>query len=408
MAQIVAGVDTHKDTHYAAVISLHGEHLSAVQFPATKAGYQALTAFITCQGELLRVGIEGTNSYGAGLTRHLQARNIEVVEVIRPAKVVRRMKGKSDAIDAYTAAHTALTHQDVVTPKTSIGTVEAIRVIHAGRRSALKAHAEVITQIKSLLVTAPEKVRAQYQSLSTKKLVGQLAASHTHVRADCVETATRSTLKRLAKRYIHLDEEITICEGELQALVEQVDTALTAVRGVSTIIASQLLITAGDNPERLHSEAAFAALCGVSPLPASSGQTNRFRLNRGGNRAANSALYQIALVRMASDPMTKTYVAKRTADGKTKKEILRCLKRAIAREVFHLLTNPQPVIHGKDLRAFRLEIGLTLTAAAQFLDCDLNRLSRLERGITKDQKRALEYQKWLTDYQQLQTLKTVA
>ena len=135
MAQIIAGVDTHKDTHYAAVISLHGEHLSAVQFPATKAGYQALTAFITCQGELLRVGIEGTNSYGAGLTRHLQARNIEVVEVIRPAKVVRRMKGKSDAIDAYTAAHTALTHQDLVTPKTSIGTVEAIRVIHAGRRS---------------------------------------------------------------------------------------------------------------------------------------------------------------------------------------------------------------------------------------------------------------------------------
>ena len=131
MAQIIAGVDTHKDTHYAAVISVSGEHLSAVQFPATKAGYQALSAFITCQGELVRVGIEGTNSYGAGLCRHLQARNIEVVEVIRPAKVVRRMKGKSDAIDAYTAAHTALTHQDVVTPKTSISTVEAIRTLKA-------------------------------------------------------------------------------------------------------------------------------------------------------------------------------------------------------------------------------------------------------------------------------------
>ncbi len=211
------------------------------------------------------------------------------MEVIRPAKVVRRMKGKSDAIDAYTAAHTALTHQDVVTAKTNVGTVEAIRVIHAGRRSALKAHAEVITQIKSLLVTAPEKVRAQYRSLSTKKLVGQLAASHTHVRVDCVETATRSALKRLAKRYIYLDEEITICEGELQALVEQVNEALTAVRGVSTIIASQLLIKAGDNPERLQSEDAFAALCGVSPLPASSRQTNRFRLNRGGDRARANA-----------------------------------------------------------------------------------------------------------------------
>lgn len=408
MAQVIAGVDTHKDTHYAAVISLSGEHLSAVQFPATKAGYQALTAFITCQGELLRVGIEGTNSYGAGLCRHLQALNIDVVEVIRPAKVVRRMKGKSDAIDAYTAAHTALTHQNVVTPKTSISTVEAIRVVHAGRRSAVKAHTEVIAQIKSLLVTAPERVRAQYRGLSSKKLVSRLSSSHAPARADCVETATRATLKRLAKRYLYLEEEISVCDSELETLVAQTNTALTAVKGVSTVIASQLLITAGDNPERLHSESSFAALCGVSPLPASSGQTTRFRLNRGGDRAANSALYKIALVRMATDPVTKTYVAKRTSEGKTKKEILRCLKRSLAREVFHMLTNPQPVIHGKDLREFRLKIGLSISTTARLLDCDLNRLSRLERGITKDQKRAREYQKWLTDYQQSQPLKTVA
>lgn len=408
MAQVIAGVDTHKDTHYAAVISLSGEHLSAVQFPAMKAGYQALTAFITCQGELLRVGIEGTNSYGAGLCRHLQARNIEVVEVIRPAKVVRRMKGKSDAIDAYTAAHTALTHQDVLIPKTSISTVEAIKVVHAGRRSAVKAHTEVIAQIKSLLVTAPEKVRDQYRGLPSKKLVSRLSASHAQARADCVETATRATLKRLAKRYLYLEEEISVCDSELEALVAQMNTALIAVKGVSTVIASQLLITAGDNPERLHSEAAFAALCGVSPLPASSGQTTRFRLNRGGDRAANSALYKIALVRMATDPATKAYVAKRTSEGKTKKEILRCLKRSLAREVFHVLTNPQPVIHGRKLREFRLEIGLSLSTAARLLDCDLNRLSRLERDITKDQKRALEYQKWLTDYQQSQPLETVA
>ncbi|MGL5248919.1 MAG: IS110 family transposase, partial [Brooklawnia sp.] len=174
---VVAGVDTHKDTHHAAVISGTGEHLAAAQFPATPSGYRALTQFITCRGTLIRAGIEGTNSYGAGLARHLRQAGVEIVEVIRPARQVRRMRGKSDQIDAYAAAHIALAATDTVTAKTGTGSIEAIRVIHAARRSALKARTEVIQQIKSLLVTAPEPVRAEYRDLSTTRLVPRLVAS---------------------------------------------------------------------------------------------------------------------------------------------------------------------------------------------------------------------------------------
>lgn len=179
---VIAGVDTHKDTHYAAVITTTGEHLGAAQFPTTEAGYRALTGFITCHGPLLRVGVEGTNSYGVGLTRQLHEAGVQVVEVIRPARQVRRMRGKSDQIDAYTAAHTALADQDTVTAKTSNGTVEAIRVTNAARHSALKARTEVIVQIKSLIVTAPEAIRDQYRHLSTNRLVTALAGARTHAR----------------------------------------------------------------------------------------------------------------------------------------------------------------------------------------------------------------------------------
>ena len=191
---IVAGVDTHADTHYAAMISATGEHLAAAQFPATDTGYRALARFITCQGALLRVGVEGTNSYGAGLARHLRVANIEVVEVIRPARQVRRMRGKSDEIDAYAAAHIALANNDAVTPKTAVGPVEAIRVTHAARRSAVKARTETIQQIKSLLVTAPEPIRAEYRALTAGRLVDCLAASRPRSGDDETAACTRVAL----------------------------------------------------------------------------------------------------------------------------------------------------------------------------------------------------------------------
>ena len=346
----VAGVDTHKDTHYAAVITVTGQRLGAAQFPATGAGYRALHEFITCHGPLLRAGVEGTNSYGAGLTRHLLGAGVEITEVIRPKRQVRRMRGKSDEIDAYAAATTALAATDTVTAKTSDGLVEALRVTHAARRSALKAHTEVIVQIKSLLVTAPDHIRDEYRDLSTPKLVSRLAASPARTGDDLVAARTRAALKRLAERYQRLDEEITAYDTDLAELVDTLNPALAQVKGISAVTAAQLLITAGDNPERITSEAAFAMLCGAAPIPASSGKTTRHRLNRGGDRAANSALHRIALVRLATDPDTRAYAEKRIAEGKSKKDILRCLKRAIARQVFHLITNPPAVEHSDDLR----------------------------------------------------------
>ena len=183
-----------------------------------------------------------------------------------------------------------------------------------------------------------------------------------------------------------------------------INPALVQTKGIATITAAQLLITAGDNPERLHSEAAFAMLCGAAPLPASSGKTTRHRLNRGGDRAANSALHKIAIVRMATDPDTRNYVTRRTVEGKTKKDILRCLKRAIAREVFHLITDPQPSAETSDLRPTRKALDLTLAKAADALDCSLLtahcsllKISRIERGHVGDSKFVTTYRTWLNE-----------
>lgn len=399
---VVAGVDTHKDTHYAAVISVTGEHLGAAQFPATGAGYRALHGYVTGHGELLRVGVEGTNSYGAGLSRHLRNEGVELVEVLRPARQVRRMRGKSDQIDAYAAAHIALAGNDTVTAKTGIGTVEALRVTNAARRSALKARTEVIVQLKSLLVTAPEHIRAEYRDLSTRRLIRQLMGSRARTGEDEVATRTRVVLKHLAVRYQHLDDEITSYDTDLVDLVHRTNPAIVQVRGIQAITAAQLLITAGDNPDRIHSEAAFAMLCGAAPIPASSGKTTRHRLNHGGDRAANSALHHIALARLATDPETRAYAARRRNEGKSKKDILRALKRTIAREAFHLITNPPPVEDSTDLRPTRQQLGISLATAANALDCAISKISLLERGTIRDTRFLHHYRAWLTHQHPLQ------
>lgn len=402
-ALTVAGVDTHKDTHYAAVISITGQHLGAAQFPATGPGYRSLQAFIAGYGELLRVGVEGTNSYGAGLSRHLQQERVEVVEVIRPARQVRRMRGKSDQIDAYAAAHIALAGNDTVTAKAGTGTVEALRVTNAARRSALKARTEGIVQLKSLIVTAPELIRAEYRDLPTRQLITKLAGSRARAGDDDVTARTRSTLKRLATRYQQLDQEIASYDTDLADLVHVTNPAMVQTRGIQAITAAQLLITAGDNTDRIHSEAAFAMLCGAAPVPASSGKTNRYRLNRGGDRAANSALHQIALVRLATDPETRAYAARHRGQGKSKKDILRTLKRAIAREAFHLITNPPPLQDSADLRPARQQLGLSLTTVAEALDCAVSKVSLIERGTIRDTRFLHHYRAWLTEHQPAQT-----
>lgn len=394
--QLVAGVDTHKDTHYAAVITTTGQQVDAAQFPATHSGYQALADFLTGNGSLLRVGIEGTNAYGAGLSRHLQHLGIPIVEVLRPARQVRRMRGKSDQIDAYAAAHTALADLNTVTAKTGTGIVEAIRVTYAARRSAVKARSEVITQIKSLLVTAPEPVRAEHRGLTVLRLVTALASARARGTDDEVAARTRVTLKRLAIRYRHLDAEIADYDTDLDDLVTEANPAMLQIHGIATVTAAQLLITAGDNPDRIHSEAAFAMLCGAAPIPASSGKTTRYRLNRGGDRHANAALHHIAKVRLGTDPDTQAYAAKLTGAGKSKKDILRCLKRAIARQVFRLLTKPPAVEHSHDLRPARQAHGLTLADVAEALGCSIAKISQLERGTIRDVRFLHRYRTWLT------------
>lgn len=401
--QVLAGVDTHADTNYAAVITVTGEHIAAAQFPTTESGYQALAGFITCHGPLLRVGVEGTNSYGAGLSRHLQAAGVAVVEVIRPKRQVRRMRGKSDEIDAYAAAHTALADTDTACPKTGTGTAEALRVTVAARRSAVKARSEATQQIKSLLVTAPEVIRAENRGLSTVRLVARLAVTRRHAADDPVAAATRTSLKRIAARCVQLDTEIADYDCDLARLVTQANPAMLQTAGVGVVTAAQLIATAGDNPQRITSEAAFALICGAAPIPASSGKTNRFRLNRGGDRNANSALHHIAIVRLKTDPATRTYAERRTGEGKTKKDILRCLKRAIAREVFHLITQPQPAENSDDLRPARKQLGLTLAAVAGALNCSLGKITRAERGKAPDREFIHQYRDWLTNQQQHQT-----
>jgi transposase len=337
--EVFGGVDTHHDTHTAAALDAAGAMLGCKQFPATAAGYTALLAWLTGLGCLVRVGIEGTSSYGAGLVTVLRAAGICVVEVDRPDRSTRRRQGKSDPLDAEAAARAVLAGRATGVPKGRDGAVECIRVLRIVRSSARDQRADCMRRLKSLLVTAPEGLRARLRGLSDAKLVAGCAALRPDpADAGTPTTATKIALRRLARRHAALTEEISDLDTLLQPLVEQANPRLLQIHGVGPEVAAQLLTTAGDNPQRLHSDAAFAMLCGAAPLPASSGKTSRHRLNRGGDRQANNALWRIALCRMKTHPSTRAYVTRRTAEGLSKPEIIRCLKRYIAREIYPILT----------------------------------------------------------------------
>jgi transposase len=342
-APVFGGVDTHADTHTAAVIDTAGRVLANQQFPATPVGYARLADWLAAHGQVQRVGVEGTGVYGAGLARHLAAAGVELVEVDRPDRKTRRFAGKSDPIDAEAAARAALSGRQTGVPKTRTGSVEAVRALRVARRSAIAARAAAQTQLRSLIITAPEPLRGQLRALTTRRLLATCAALRPDpsCAGDPVQ-ATKTALRTLARRHAQLTEEIDDLDDLLAPLVRTINPALTAAHGVGTEVAGQLLVTAGDNPDRLRSEPAFAALCGVSPIPASSGRTHRHRLNRGGDRQANAAIYRVVLCRMRWDPRTRAYVQRRTEEGLSKKDIIRCLKRLIARELYYLLTSPCP------------------------------------------------------------------
>ncbi|WP_062382415.1 IS110 family transposase [Demequina iriomotensis] len=392
---LVAGVDTHADTHHVALIDSRGRRVADRQVDATPDGHRDLIAFLDTHGVVACVGIEGTNSYGAALSRHLRATGFTVAEVIRPKRAQRR-RGKSDPIDAYAAAAQALSDDRLPIPKDGDGPVARIRALLVVRRSAVHARADALRQLSSLLVTAPDEIRARWRHHSKKTLVKALMRTRPGDPTLDIDTATGYALRTLAHRITGLGDEITDLEAHLAMLVRTTNPALAAARGIGTITAAQLLVTAGDNPSRIRTDPAFAALCGVAPIPASSGKTTKHRLNRGGDRQANWALHTIVLNRMSNDPRTQAYIARRTAEGKDTRDIMRCLKRIVAREVFHLLVHPAPLPAIDDLRTRRQARHIRLDDAAHALGIGIATLSRLERGITRNDTLATTYRQWLT------------
>ncbi len=335
---VIGGVNTHKDVHVAAVIDERGKILDTASFRAATPGYRELASWLQSFGELVKVGVEGTGAYGAGLARHLGNEGIEVVEVNRPNRQARRRRGKSDTVDAEAAARAALNGEATVVPKARGSLVESVRVLRVAFTSARDSRTRVALQIRDLIVTAPDQLRTVLGPLSTAERVAR--GARFQVTGDVADpvVGTKLALRTLARRYETLSAEMAELEATLDQLTARANPALRGAKGVGPDVAAILLTAAGDNPDRLRSEAAFAAMCGVSPIEASSGKTVRHRLNRSGNRQANHALWRIVMVRLSTgDPATKAYVERRTAEGKSLREIVRCLKRHVAREVYRHL-----------------------------------------------------------------------
>jgi len=333
---ITGGVDTHADTHVAVAPDPLGGLLGVREFPATAAGYAGLLSWLGGFGTVAMVGVEGAGSYGAGLARHLAAAGIRVVEVDRADRQDRRRAGKSDPLDAVSAARAVQSGRASGAPKGRDGAVEAIRSLMVARRSARNERTQVINQAHSLILTGPDELRARFAGHCAAALAEGIAALRPRP-GDAAGHAVRVALRELGRRAEFLDGQLERLDELIVPLVTARAPGLLSLYGVGPDTAALLLVAAGDHPERLRSEAAWAHLCGTAPIPASSGKVRRHRLNPGGNREANHALWRIVITRMSAHPATRAYVDRRTKEGLSKKEIIRCLKRYVAREVYHHL-----------------------------------------------------------------------
>lgn len=333
--RVIGGIDTHKDIHVAAVLDELGRLLDTASFPTTTVGYRRLHRWLCDHGEVLAVGVEGTGSWGAGVSRFLRARGLNVIEVNRPNRQTRRRKGKSDTIDAEMAARAVLAGDATVTPKAGDGPIEALRQLRLARAGAIKARTAAANQLHSLTDTAPDELRRQLRSLTTL----QRARHCARLRAGDVLTpsgAAKRALRSVAQRWLTLREEINELSRDIKHVLDTIAAPMLERHGVGYETTGTLLCAAGDNPERLHTEAGYAALCGSAPVRVSSGKTNRHRLNRAGDRQANSALWTIVMVRIRSNhPPTIAYLQRRTTEGLSKREAIRCLKRYVAREIYN-------------------------------------------------------------------------
>lgn len=334
---LTGGVDTHLDVHVAAVIDGLGGLLGVESFTTDTTGHHALTAWMGSFGAIGMVGVEGTGSYGAGLARHLRTVGLAVVEVDRPNRQERARRGKSDPIDAIEAARAARSGRALGAAKTRDGNVEAIRALIVARRSSREVRVKTLNQIRHLVVTGPDDLRERFRDVPRWRLAEGVAVLRPRHGTDRVRWATKIALATLGRRALALKEEAESLDTLIAELVDEVAPNLVELVGVGPSTAALLLVAAGDNPSRIRSEAAWAKLCGTSPLEASSGKVTRHRLNRGGDRQANHALWRIVITRMGCHPPTKRYVARRLAEGKSKPEIIRMLKRYVAREVYRRL-----------------------------------------------------------------------
>ena len=331
---ITGGVDTHADTHVAAAVDHNGGLLGIESFPADRAGYEELLGWLVGFGEVEQVGVEGTGSWGVGLARFLGDQDIEVVEVDRPNRQTRRREGKSDPTDAVSAARSALSGVATTTPKSRNGRVEQMRVLLVARRSARQQRIQTLNQLRHLVFTAPESIRVRFKDRYKTGLVTEAANMRPRKGSDPIVFTTNMVIRNLARRIRVFNSEIREIDRMLTELISETAPSLLDLHGIGTDTAASLLVAAGDNPNRLKSERSWAHLCGVAPIPASSGKVTRHRLNRGGDRQANAALYRIVLTRMSSDPQTRRYVTRRRDEGLNTAEIMRCLKRYVARQTF--------------------------------------------------------------------------
>lgn len=334
---IVGGVDTHLDSHVVAALDANGGVMGVESFPTNVDGFVALHAWLESFGSIERVGVEGTGAYGAGLSRYLQHQGLAVIEVDRPNRQARRLAGKSDEVDAIEAARAALSGRATAIAKTRTGGVEAIRVLMIAKESGRQVHARCLNQIRHLGFTGPDLLREQLRTATRGGLAKQAAALRPRHDGDEVMAATKLAIRTLGRRALAIEADMIELDRRIEQHVKEVAPRLLDCYGVGPDTAAMLLIAAGDNPQRIRNEAAWARMCGVSPLQASSGKKTRHRLSRSGNRQANHALWRIVFTRMSSDPRTRAYVERRLAEGLSKPEIMRILKRYVARETFRLL-----------------------------------------------------------------------
>jgi transposase len=338
IVEVTGGVDTHADNHVAAAVDHNGGLLGVESFPVSETGYEDLLVWLVGFGPVSQVGVEGTGSWGVGLSRFLSDHDVMVVEVDRPNRQQRRKQGKSDPTDADSAARAALSGTATVTPKSRNGPVEQIRVLMVARRSAREQRIQSLNQLRHLVFTAPEEIRVRFKDRPKTGLVTEAANMRPRKGSDPIMYRTYLVIKSLARRIKSLDAEMRTIDQTLRSLITETAPTMLELYGVGVDTAATLLAAAGDNPDRLRSEGSWAHLCGVTPLPANSGKTTtKFRLNRGGDRQANAALYRIVLTRMSSHEETRRYVARRRSEGLSTPEIMRCLKRYVARQTFKQL-----------------------------------------------------------------------